>query len=233
MALQFFHQRRPAITEQHYRAWVEHVCLQLVPNQRYLRHGAHAATQSNEADRAGDQALQAFVEMFRRDLLSQEAIRLCPELIHRNADDAASALMRTATRRFHHAAVSAGANGESRFDEQGSDLDCLRVLVIALAALCAAEACHHAFRLFAHSVTGSAGALARSAPSGANLFPGVSQIISMFALRAHRGRGRPRSQLTPPADHQLSSWFLFFVAFPPPKRSACSFSHDRPSFTYP
>src|ERR1700682_4101789 len=91
--------------------------------------------------------------MFRRHLLSQKAIRLCLELIHRNADDTASALMRTATRRLHHSGVSTGTNSESRFGEQGSDLDCLCVLQIAFAALCAAEDCHDAFLRCAHFAT--------------------------------------------------------------------------------
>src|SRR2546427_2664025 len=110
--------------------------------------------------------------MLRRNLLSEIAIRRSLELIHRDADDAAAALMRTATRCFHHAGVSTRKDREAGFSEQGSDLDCLRVLQVAFAALGAAKDGHDSFLFFAHVVTGSAGALARIAPSVAIMFLG-------------------------------------------------------------
>src|SRR5438552_6109723 len=91
--------------------------------------------------------------MLRRNLLSEIAIRRSLELIHRDADDAAAALMRAATRCFHHAGVSTCKDREAGFGEQGSDLDGLRVFGIAFATLGATKDGHDSVCCFAHLVT--------------------------------------------------------------------------------
>src|SRR5438309_9129248 len=45
-----FNERRPAIAQQHQWTWLNHVCLNLVPNQRKLRHRSHTAANCNETD---------------------------------------------------------------------------------------------------------------------------------------------------------------------------------------
>ena len=64
-----FNDGRPATSEQHERARLENVGLELVPDKREFGNRARAASYGDEADRPRDEFLQPLVEVRGRDPL--------------------------------------------------------------------------------------------------------------------------------------------------------------------
>ena len=129
----------------HQRTRANHLRLNLVPDQRQFRNSAHAAANGDETNRTGNQPLQSFVEMWRRNFVSEIAIGLGLELIHDDAEHAAAALVRSATGRFHHAEIAAGANRETRIGQQLANAARLLIFRIRLTTFGAAENSDDAF----------------------------------------------------------------------------------------
>src|SRR5882672_4763383 len=77
--------------------------------------------------------------MWRGDLVSKVPIRFRFELIHHDAEYAAAALVRTATRCFHHTQITAGTDSETGISEKLPNAACLFIFRIKLSAFGAAK----------------------------------------------------------------------------------------------